>query len=239
LEFSGNEVYGATSSGMTVWWIGTSGDTFYTDAQVSVVKNLVAWNIGTRAFYGYPTNRLTIDGMVVRGDASYLSNGFNYTQGINFDDYMTRNLIIQNADIQDMYTGIESPFMVGRVTAMDTTLIQNSYLNNTVNIELTPPRSVNGSDGLSPQTLDINSVQFGHNSAAQQSWWFDIALSYVTSDSLGTSNMSIPQYVYVTNYNDIANDNFQVFYTQSPSPTGPVPPGAKTMALIEGYVLAT
>ena len=82
LQFAGNSVYGATSSGMTVWWIGTFGDNFYSDARVSVVKDLTAWHIGTRAFYGYPTNNLTIDGLVVRGDASFASNGYNYAETV-------------------------------------------------------------------------------------------------------------------------------------------------------------
>jgi hypothetical protein len=231
LQFSGNEIYGATQSGMTLWWIGTYGDTFYSDAQVSVVKNFVAWNFSTRGFYGYPTNNVTIDGMVVRGDESQLSNQYNYVTGINFDDYMTRNLIIQNSNIQGMATGIEAPFMVGRVSAMDTTLIQNCYFNNTVNIDLTPPRSVNGSDGLSPMTLNITSDQFAHSSAAPSAWWYDVSMSYVTSDSLGTSNFSIPQYVYVYNYNNVQGDNFDVFYTQN-SPT------KTTQQYINGYVQA-
>jgi hypothetical protein len=236
LQFSGNEVYGATQSGMTLWWIGTYGDTFYAGAAVSVVKNFLAWNFSTRGFYGYPTNNVTIDGLVIRGDASQLSNQYNYVTGVNFDDYMTRNLVIQNADIQGMATGIEAPFMVGRVSTMNTTLIQNSYLNNTVNIDITPPRSVNGSSGLSPNTFDITNVQFASPSQAQPSWCYNIAMSYLTSDSLGTSNMSVAQSVHVTNYNDIAGDDFQVYYSQSASPTGTPPANAKTMAGILGYV---
>jgi hypothetical protein len=231
LQFSGNQIYGATQSGMTLWWIGTYFDTPYADAGVSVVKNFVAWNFSTRGFYGYPTNNVTIDGMVARGDTSQLSNQYNYVQGINFDDYMTHNLVIQNADIQGMAVGINAPFMVGRVPTMDTTVIQNCFLDNTVNIDLSPPRSVNGSSALSPMTLDIINVRFANPSTAPQSWWYNIAMSYVTSDSLGTSNFSIPQYVYVTNYNGIQGDNFQVFYNQNH------PANATQMPEILGYTL--
>jgi PKD repeat protein len=233
LAFSGNEVYGATQTGMTLWWVGTYGDTFYTDAQVSVVKNFVAWNFSNLGFYGYPTNNVTIDGMVVRGDSSQLNNQYLYVTGINFADYMTRNLVIQNADIQGMATGIEAPFMVGRVPTMDATLMQNSYLDNTDNIDVSPPRSVNGSNGLSPMTLDITNITFAHPSAAPKSWWYDVSMSYIVSDSLGTSNFSIPQYVYVTNYNGISGDNFEIYYKQS------APAGAVPMALILGMVSAT
>jgi PKD repeat protein len=231
LQFSGNQVYGATPSGMTLWWIGTYGDTFYSDAQVSVVKNFVAWNFTTRAIYGYPTNNVTIDGAVIRGDTSLLGNQYNYVTGINFDDYMTRNLVIQNSDIQGMATGINAPFMVGRVSTMDTTLIQNCFLDNTVNIDLSPPRSVNGSSGLSPQTLNITNDTFAHPSTAPSNWWYDVSLDWVSSDSLGTANTGIPQYVYVYNYNAVAGVNFQVFYKNN-SPT------TATQQYINGYVRA-
>jgi hypothetical protein len=78
---------------------------------------------------------------------------------------------------------------------------------------------------------------FAHPSSIPQSSWCDISLNYVTADALGASNMSIPQYVYVTSYNGIAGDNFQVFYSQSNSPTGTPPAGAKSRALIGGLVL--
>jgi PKD repeat protein len=237
LALSGNEAYGAMQGGMTLWWIGTFGDTYYSDAKPSVVKNFVAWNIGTLGWYGYPTNNLTIDGAVILGDANLESNGYNYSQGIGFSDYMTHNLTIQNCTIEDMYTGIQAPFMVGRDSNMSTTIIQNCFLENTVNIDIEPARSVNGSSGLSPQTIDIINVQFANDSQAQPSWCANISMNYITSDSVGTSNMSVPQYVYVTNYNDVQGDNFQVFYTQSNSPTGKPPANAKTRSGIDGLVL--
>jgi hypothetical protein len=42
--------------------------------------------------------------------------------------------------------------------------------------------------------------------------------------------------VYVTNYNGIPGDNFQVYYSQSPAPTGTPPAGAKAMAGVVGLV---
>jgi PKD repeat protein len=234
IQFSNNEVYGATPSGMTLWSIGTFGDNFYSNAQLSVIKDFVAWDIGTRAFYGYPMNNVTIDGAVILGNASLISNGYDFSQGINFDDYMTRNLVIQNSDVEGMATGIRAPYMVGRVTTMDTTVIQNSFLDNRVNIDISPPRSVNGATNLSPQTIDIINVSFAQPSTA---FTANIDMDYITSDATGGSNMSIPQYVYVTNYDGIQGDNFQVFYSQSSSPTGTPPATAKTMVAIIGLVV--
>src|SRR6516165_1963072 len=99
LQFSGNEVYGAVPSGLTIWGISTLGDNFYLNAPVSVIKDFVAWNIGTRAFYGYPSNNVTIDHAVILDDPSFLTNSYDYSQGIAFNDYMTRGLVIQNSDV--------------------------------------------------------------------------------------------------------------------------------------------
>jgi hypothetical protein len=49
--------------------------------------------------------------------------------------------------------------------------------------------------------------------------------------------MTVPQYVYVTNYNGVQGDNFQVFYSQSSSPTGTPPANATTRADIGGLVV--
>jgi PKD repeat protein len=231
LQFSGNEVYGATPSGMTMWWIGTMSDAFYPDAQLSVMKDFVAWHFTTRGFFGYQTNNLTIDGLVLRGDFNNLNSGAQSMDitGVIFEDYLTRNLVIQNADIQGMGHGIEAPFMVGWVAnngnGMDTTVIQNSYLDNIDNIDITPPRSVSGNVGLAPQTININNVRFANPSSnAFGMTNYNVSMTYIVADAKGTSNLSIPQLVYVYNYNGVQGDNFEVFYSVN-SPTTNTQPG--------------
>jgi hypothetical protein len=80
-------------------------------------------------------------------------------------------------------------------------------------------------------TLDVSNVTFGHPSQAPSGWWYDVSMSYVKSDALGTSNFSIPQYVYVTGYDGVSGDDFEVFYTQS------APGNAKPQQYILGEVL--
>jgi hypothetical protein len=89
-----------------------------------------------------------------------------------------------------------------------------------------------------PQTVDINNVQFANPASnAFGETNENISMTYVTLDDLGKSDMSVPQYVYVTSYNGTAGDNFQVFYSQTPSPTGTPPPGARPRPGIVGLVL--
>jgi hypothetical protein len=169
LQFAGNQVSGATQSGMTLWWIGTFGATPHADFQVSVVIHFVAWNFSIRGFFGNPTNNVTIDCMVVRSDVSELSNQCNHVTGINFDDYMTHNLLIQNADIQGTATDIEAPFYGGTLFGdrhdRDPDQLPREHCQHRPGSR----RSVDGSSGLEPRPLDIISGQFAHPSTAPTS----------------------------------------------------------------------
>lgn len=227
LQFSGNEVYGASQNGVTVWWLGAYFET--PKGPAGTVQDLRVWHQSGWGFYGYETNQLVVDGYTARGDVSKLSNPFEGVTGMWFADYMTRQLVIRNADIQGMAVGIMTPTNVGRGTVADTTVIRDSYLRNTTNIRVTPPRSVNGSTGLAPKTLNITNVRFAPPRVSP-GWNYNIQLDYVASDSLGTSNFAIADLINVTNYDAVAGDNFQVFYNESR------PADAVTRAGIYGYV---
>ena len=84
--------------------------------------------------------------MVVRGNVGNLSDPNYQPMGIYFNDYMARELIVRNANIQGVATGIVTPYNVGRTPVAGTTLIENSFLSNVENISISPPRSVNGSE---------------------------------------------------------------------------------------------
>src|SRR5262249_48873593 len=73
LEFSGNEVYGATSTGLTIWSLGTQVNAAHADARESVIENFHVWNVYEKGYYGYETNRLTFDGFVFRADVGNLA----------------------------------------------------------------------------------------------------------------------------------------------------------------------
>ena len=88
------------------------------------------------------------------------------------------------------------------------------------------------------QTIDINNVRFANSGSNAFGYTnANISMNYVTGDALGTAQMSVPQYVEVTNYNGAQRNNFQVFYSQGASPTGSAPAGAVTMTDIAGLVL--
>jgi hypothetical protein len=95
LEMRGNEVYGLAATGLTIWWLGTDGYQVSTMAE-SVVRDFTVWHTYSGVYWGYPTSRLTFDGVVYRGGGFDPYGGPDaFTSG----DYRTINLTVRNADI--------------------------------------------------------------------------------------------------------------------------------------------
>jgi len=229
LEFSGNEVYGATQDGLTLWWIGTFGDGA-PKGNAGTVKNFTVWHHFGWGYFGYETNNLVIDGFTARGDTSILSNPYEGVRGMWFADYMTRGLVVKNADIQGMATGIMTPVNMGHGLSGSTMTIQDSYLANTTNIYITPARSVNGSGGLAAMTFTIRNIVFATPGTVPASSGVDISMDPLTGDALGSSNFSVPITVNVYDYDGTVGDNFAAFFFAGA--------GRTTRARISGFVQA-
>ena len=67
LQFENNEAYGAMQGGFTLWWVGSQDPQPAANAQDSVIKNLKIWNIYNKAVYMYPSQKVTFDGLKIRG----------------------------------------------------------------------------------------------------------------------------------------------------------------------------
>ena len=108
-NFVGNEAY-AVPNGLTIWWECTVFET-PNDNCSSNVDSFRVWHHHRWGYFGYETNNMTLDNFTVRGDAAILSNRFENVVGIEFSDYLQRNLTIVNADIQNVSTGINMSSM--------------------------------------------------------------------------------------------------------------------------------
>jgi PKD repeat protein len=234
LQFSGNQVYGATSRGFATWWLGTLFETSHGSA--GTMMNSIAWNTFNAAYFTYETTNLVINGFTVRGDASQLNNPYNYSTGLYFGDYMTRNALVENVDIQDEATGIVVPSNVGRGGASDVVkfTIQNSYLRNTTNIDVPLLMSSNGGGGLSSRQVIIQNDLFAQPLAAIPSGWqaINIAMDSTESGDPSFYNTTSSAVVDVYSYNKNSTDNFQVYYAYNK------PSSATTRSLIDGYITA-
>ena len=102
LEFANNEAYGAMQNGIECGWNG-------------VITNFRAWNIARYGLMGAPTDRMVIDGLVVRGDATILSDEHEEPAGAWIGNYTSKQIVVRNADIEGVRTGILSPFFSASV----------------------------------------------------------------------------------------------------------------------------
>jgi hypothetical protein len=97
LEFSNNEAYGALQIGLDCSWNG-------------VLSNFVVWNATRHGIVGTPTDRLVIEGLVARGEAAALANHLENPTGVWLGNYAAKQIVVRNADIEGLRTGIASPF---------------------------------------------------------------------------------------------------------------------------------
>jgi PKD repeat protein len=204
LQFSGNQAYGAIAVGLTIWNLGTNGygNEVGTTA-MGTIKDFVAWHCHDEGFFSYNIQNLTFDGFVVRGDARDLPNPSDWGQAWAASDYWSENVTIQNADIQGMAKGIaydsETP---------GTFTIQNSYFRNYSTDISVQSISVPGTHAptVARKTV-INNVKFDA--------WAGQPLMAISMDyNGGASNLVQLDQVLVYNYNQVAGNNFQVYYTQ-------------------------
>ena len=218
-EFSSNEFYGA-HRGITVWNLGARCCTEVYDTPVSTVHNTRMWNVGVLGFSGYGENRVTFDGWVHYNDPSALSNPHEHTTSFLFGDYIARNIVIRNADIQGLRIGVQAPIKAGDIRDIygslpGTLLIENSTLKNYWNIYTTTPYGVTGGGGMIPPRLVIaRNVQFstvpGTSPSAGQAHVF----RHFTPTQGSNQNILVSDRVVIESFNGNPNDSFEVFALQ-------------------------
>jgi PKD repeat protein len=200
LEFSGNEVYGATMNGLNVWWLGVSDETV--EGSAGTIKNFTVWNVYQYGIYLYNCANLTIDGYTARGDTNNTPDHWA-AYGIFTSDYPQWNLTVSNASIEGCQVGIQSP-----PHASGTVTISNCYLEDQIDVSVETPWTVAGGLDTMPYTEDITNDIFvpvlGDPLQAIVMW-------YSSADS---HNVVQNQSIFVYNFNGVAGANFQVYYTQ-------------------------
>ena len=217
-DFVGNEAY-AVPNGMTVWWVCTTFET-PRDNCSSQLESFNVWHHHRWGFYGYETNNMTLDGFVVRGDADALRNGFELVRGLEFSDYLQRNLLISSADIQNQRTGMRLPAFrdVRGATGPDDGFfeLEDSYIVATEGLGLFAPHSVNGvATDLAAQTTVLRNVRFDYPRVVQpgvERGHLVVSNRSILNDD-SKSNFEVRNDVVVENYNvapGVDGDDFTI-----------------------------
>jgi hypothetical protein len=196
---------------MSIWWLGTVDTQPVLSTPESVVRDFRAWNFSRYGYYGYPSNALTFDGFVARGDASVIENRHEFVMGFTGGDYMHRNLRIVGADVQNLRLGIDAPYF-----SRGTTQIADSYLRNSVNIAVTTigaSGSAPYGPGMPPKETVIRNVVFDEVDGGTGGIGpTAIEMRYTLHN--GSANLRALDQTYVEGFDGIAGDDFQVFYDE-------------------------
>lgn len=205
-QFENNEVYGATESGLSYWWVGAfGGDNLYTSVGPSTIKNLVVWNTFNLGIFQYQAANFTIDGWVYRNPPD-LSRAIAYYGA----DYAVYNHVIKNSSIIG-YAGIipsEDGFN-------STQTFQDSTLQTVRGFEFdTLWISSADASSILARTVNIRNVTFTPPTPNEPSFC-SLCFSYRGRGSVW--NLIQQDVINVYDYNGNVGNNFRAYYSQQAS----------------------
>ncbi len=217
-EFSNNEAYGATHRGLTYWWIGTEGMAPNGPQAVepSFIRDFVVWHAQV-GVYGYPSHRLTIDHIIIRGDKNTVSKTVSW--GLDFQDYLQKDLIIQNADIQGVRTGIEAALLVEpkETPGIGFTTIKDSLIRAYYGVTVFQPWHNTNPTGLNPREIHVRNVRFEGLNVDPISQDSPSYPAINMDPKTIKSHLLIGTKVFVYDYNQTPGIDFQVFAPEQAS----------------------
>ena len=171
---------------------------------------------------GTPTDKLVVDAIVVRGDKAILTDEFENPIGIWIANYLAKSIVVRNADIQGMRTGISSPFFRGDQKPEPgrgdgSVSIENGYFRDYFGIVVATAYAAGGKSQPPLKTATVRDSVFlplagipTFNTSPPAA----ISMNYRMAS--GDSAPRDPISVY--NFNKKSGDNFKVFYSLDASP---------------------
>lgn len=224
LEFANNEAYGAIQTGVAFGWNGT-------------IANFKVWHASRNGITGTPTDKLVIDSAVVRGDKTILTNDFETPVGIWFANYMSKSVLVRNADVQGLRTGVASPFFTTDQTPEPgrgdgSAIIENSRFRDYFGV-VVATSYVKSSKGDAPlKNAIVRSSTFEPLDVPPSRTTPPAAISMNYRMAPGDKEPRDPIFVY--DFNKKAGDTFRVYYSLDAPPT--VAPCHDTQPNIGGWV---
>jgi len=205
LQFENNEAYGAMQGGFTIWWPSSQDPQPYANARESLIKDLKLWNTYNKTVYMYPAQKVTFDGLKIRGSFSSASRCCG--NGVFFADYSSKGIIIRNSDIQGMEEGITAPEAGFGPEA--NLLIENSYLRNFANLNVPTNGSVNGC-WMQNKLVVASNTRFEAPPGRSLN-----AIAMVRDVASAPECLSKLDEMRVYAFNGNASDNFQVYHSNT------------------------
>jgi hypothetical protein len=203
VQFENNEGYGATPAGLTIWYLGTVGNTPNSGTQAeSTVKDFKTWMHHNEGIFLYETNHLTVDGLVAR-------NMGNLTESVGFSpgDYFSKDLLLINADIQGFQVGYQAG---ARHPADNPQVVQDSFFCNKWDVLQLPQGTSGGaSDQIHRRQVELRNCSF--NGTEYYIKMFNHSSNLAFGD---VTNFIELDELRVYDYQQTPGDDFQVFYPE-------------------------
>ena len=223
MEFTGNEAYGAILNGVALGWNGT-------------ISNMRVWHASRDAVAAFPADRLTVDGLTVRGDPAVLADAIETPTGVWFSNYSAKSVTIRNADVQAVRVGVASPVFPnasaepGRGDGLAT--IENSFFRNYVGVAVATAYTPSTTTSPIKKAVVRNS-RFEPLPGVRPAQYPAAAISMNYGMSFGDTARRDPIIVY--DFNGTAGDTFRVFYSLD-LPSAEAPPCHAPRTDIGGFV---
>lgn len=224
LEFANNEAYGAMQAGVAWGWNGT-------------IANLRVWHPSRHGLTGTPTDKLVVDRLTVRGDKSNLASQVENPAGVWLSNYIAKTIVVRNADVQGMRTGISSPFYQGYQAAEPgrgdgSTVVENGYFRNYVGIIIATAYTASAEAGAAVKRAVVRDSVFEPLDVPVDPMNPPAAISMNYRMAPNDPDPRDPIAVY--NYNAKPGDDFKVYYSLDAPQS--VAPCHDTRAGIVGWI---
>ena len=224
LEFRDNEAYGAMQAGVAWGWNGT-------------ISNLRVWHTSRHGLAGTPADQLVVDRITIRGDKSILASQVENPAGIWLSNYTAKTILLKNADVQGMRTGISSPFYQGFRQAEPgrgdgSVAVEHGYFRDYIGVSIATAYTVSAEAGAAIKKALVRDSVFEALDVPADPLNPPAAISMNHGMAANDSDPRDP--IVVKNYNNKPGDDFKVYYSREAPPR--VSPCHDTRAGIGGWV---
>jgi hypothetical protein len=203
LDFDANEAYGAMQAGVAWGWNGA-------------ITNLRVWHPSRHGLTLTPADTLVVDRVTIRGDKSVLADQVESPSGIWVGNYRSKTIVLRNADVQGMRTGVSSPFYQ-EVHAPEpgrgdgTVAVENGVFRDYVGISIATAYSAYAETGAAVKKAAVRDSVFGPLDVRTDPLNPPSAISMNYRMARGDPDPREPVSIY--NYNRKPGDNFKVYYS--------------------------
>ncbi len=224
LEFTNNEAYGAMQAGVAWGWNG-------------VITNLRVWHPSRSGLAATPTDSLIVDRVTVRGDQLVLASHVENPAGVWLSDYAAKTIVLGDADVQGMRTGVSSPFYQGYRAAEPgrgdgSVIVEHGYFRDYVGISLATAYAASAEVGAALKKAVVRNSVFEALDVPADPLNPPATISMNHRMAPGDPEPRAP--IVVDTYNATPGDNFKIYYSLEAPET--VAPCHNTRPAIGGWV---